>query len=79
MVFSLAIIRDIYQDRANRWRTTHIVLNCFALLLFVGQGITGTRDLLEIPPGWQKSTIYQCNFDKVSPAYKTCPPLAPPK
>ncbi|MBW4473484.1 MAG: DUF4079 domain-containing protein [Stenomitos rutilans HA7619-LM2] len=79
MVFSLAIVRDIYQDRANRWRTTHVVLNCFALLLFLGQGITGTRDLLEIPPSWQKSTIYQCNFDKTSPSYKTCPPLAPPK
>ncbi|XHX77624.1 MAG: DUF4079 domain-containing protein [Stenomitos frigidus ULC029] len=79
MVFSLAIVRDIYEDRANRWRTAHILLNCVALLLFVGQGITGTRDLLEIPPSWQKSTIYQCNFDKASPAYKTCPPLAPPK
>ncbi len=79
MVFSLAIVRDIYEDRANRWRMTHVVLNCVALLLFVGQGITGTRDLLEIPPSWQKSTIYQCNFDKASPAYKTCPPLAPPK
>ncbi|MBW4690695.1 MAG: DUF4079 domain-containing protein [Lyngbya sp. HA4199-MV5] len=79
MVFSLAIVRDIYEDRANRWRTTHVVFNCVALLLFVGQGITGTRDLLEIPPSWQKSTIYQCNFDKASPGYKTCPPLAPPK
>ncbi|MBW4583587.1 MAG: DUF4079 domain-containing protein [Tildeniella nuda ZEHNDER 1965/U140] len=79
MVFSLAIVRDIYQDQANRWRTTHVVLNCVALLLFVGQGITGTRDLLEIPTSWQKSTIYQCNFDKASPGYKTCPPLAPPK
>lgn len=79
MVFSLAIVRDIYEDRANRWRMTHVVLNCVALLLFVGQGITGTRDLLEIPPSWQKSTIYQCNFDKASPTYKTCPPLAPPK
>ncbi|XHX79671.1 MAG: hypothetical protein RBJ76_07050 [Stenomitos frigidus ULC029] len=58
---------------------THVVLNCVALLLFVGQGITGTRDLLEIPPSWQKSTLYQCNFDKASPTYKTCPPLAPPK
>jgi Protein of unknown function (DUF4079) len=79
MVFSLAIVRDIYADRANRWRTTHVVLNCVALLLFVGQGLTGTRDLLEIPLSWQESTIYQCNFDKASPDYKTCPPLAAPK
>ncbi|ACK68971.1 conserved hypothetical protein [Gloeothece citriformis PCC 7424] len=48
MIFSLAIIEDIYQDRSNRWRNIHIILNCFALLLFLGQGYTGTRDLLEI-------------------------------
>ncbi len=48
MIFSLAIIEDIYQDRSNRWRNVHIILNCVALLLFMGQGITGTRDLLEI-------------------------------
>lgn len=48
MIFSLAIVEDIYQDRSHRWRYIHITLNCLALLLFVGQGITGTRDLLEI-------------------------------
>ncbi|XGV99120.1 MAG: DUF4079 domain-containing protein [Leptolyngbya sp. BL-A-14] len=79
MVFSLAIVRDIYQDRANRWRTVHVVLNCVALLLFVGQGITGTRDLLEIPLSWQEDVVYKCNFDKKSPEFKTCPPLAEPK
>jgi Protein of unknown function (DUF4079) len=66
MIFSLAIIQDIYQDRRNRWRNVHIILNCLALLLFIGQGFTGTRDLLEIPPGWQKPYVeslykYQCN------------------
>jgi len=50
MIFSLAIIEDIYKDRSNRWRNAHIILNCFALLLFIGQGITGVRDLLEISP-----------------------------
>lgn len=48
MIFSLAIIEDIYQDRSNRWRYVHIILNCFALLLFIGQGMTGVRDILEI-------------------------------
>lgn len=48
MVFSLAIVEEIYKDKSNRWRNIHIVLNCFALLLFMGQGITGARDLLEI-------------------------------
>jgi hypothetical protein len=59
MVFSLAMFPDIYQDRSNRWRTVHIVLNSFAFLLFVGQGFTGTRDLLEIPLKWQESYIEQ--------------------
>ncbi|MGB7443611.1 MAG: DUF4079 domain-containing protein [Coleofasciculaceae cyanobacterium] len=48
MVFSLAIVEDIYKDRSNRWRYAHIILNCFALLLFVAQGLTGARDLFEI-------------------------------
>ncbi|HEY9609919.1 MAG TPA: DUF4079 family protein [Allocoleopsis sp.] len=38
----------IYKDRSNGWRNVHIILNCFALLLFIGQGMTGTRDLFEI-------------------------------
>jgi hypothetical protein len=68
MIFSVAIIQDIYQDRKNNWRKAHIILNCFALLLFIGQGITGARDLLEIPLHWQAHYIYQCDFTN-----KTCP------
>lgn len=68
MVFSLAIVQDIYQDRSNRWRTIHVILNSIAVLLFFGQGMTGTRDLLEIPLSWQKPFIYSCDF-----ANKTCP------
>lgn len=74
MIFSLAIIQDIYRDRQNRWRTVHVVLNCIALLLFIGQGFTGSRDLLEIPLGWQEPYIYKCDFTN-----KTCPEPAPPK
>jgi peptidoglycan/LPS O-acetylase OafA/YrhL len=68
MVFSLAIIQDIYKDRSNRWRTIHVILNSIAVLLFLGQGMTGTRDLLEIPLNWQKPYIYTCDFTN-----KTCP------
>lgn len=68
MIFSVAIVQDIYQDRQNRWRTAHIILNCFAVLLFIGQGMTGARDLLEIPLHWQEHYIYQCDFTN-----KTCP------
>ncbi|MEH2438900.1 DUF4079 domain-containing protein [Nostoc sp.] len=68
MIFSLAIVPDIYQDKSHRWRIVHTILNCIALLLFIGQGMTGTRDLLEIPLSWQESYIYQCDFPN-----KTCP------
>lgn len=66
MVFSLAIIEDIYKDRSNRWRNIHIILNCLALLLFLGQGMTGARDLLEIPLSWQKPFLYQCDFENLN-------------
>jgi Protein of unknown function (DUF4079) len=59
MIFSLAILPDIYQDKTNRWRKVHIVLNCIALLLFIGQGITGTRSLLEVPLSWQEPYVNQ--------------------
>jgi hypothetical protein len=67
MIFSLAIIPNIY-ERNNVWRKVHIALNTFALLLFIGQGITGSRDLLEIPLSWQEPTVYKCDWGN-----KTCP------
>lgn len=57
MIFSLAIIEEIYKDQSLFWRRVHITLNTIALLLFIGQGITGVRDIFEIglytpPPGF---------------------------
>lgn len=75
MVFSLAILPDIYRDRSQTWRKIHLIANTVAVLLFIAQGITGTRDLLEIPLSWQESTVYACDYDKASPTYKTCPPV----
>jgi hypothetical protein len=68
MIFSLSIIPDIYQDRSNRWRKIHILLNCIALLLFIGQGWTGSRDLLEISLSWQGDFLGKCDWGK-----KICP------
>lgn len=48
MVCALAMLPEIYRDRTNFWRNAHIILNCIALLFFIIQGLTGTRDLLEI-------------------------------
>ncbi len=67
MVFSLAIVPEIYRDKSNKWRIIHTVVNTFALLLFIGQGMTGVRDLLEIPLSWQKPFVFQCDF-----VNKTC-------
>jgi Protein of unknown function (DUF4079) len=75
MIISLAILREIYQDRTHRWRTVHIVLNSIALLLFIGQGITGTQNLQEIPLHWQKpyvQKLYEQQCDK-----KPCSVQAP--
>ena len=52
MILSIAIVDDIY--RSITIRNIHIILNCLALLLFIGQGVTGARDLLEIPPVGKK-------------------------
>ena len=68
MIVSLAIVPEIYKDRTNKWRKIHTILNCVALLLFIGQGMTGSRDLLEIPLSWQKEHLYQCDWNN-----KTCP------
>lgn len=67
MIFSLAILQNIYQDRKNRWRNVHITLSCLALLLFLGQGITGTLSLLEVPLSWQEpyvQKLYELQCDK---------------
>ncbi len=48
MIFSLAIIDDIYKDKSNLWRNIHIILNCIAILFFMGLAFTGVRDLFEI-------------------------------
>ena len=67
MIVALAILQEVYQDRTQRWRTVHIVLNSFALLLFIGQGITGTLSLLEVPLHWQEpyvQKLYEQQCDK---------------
>lgn len=66
MIFALATLPEVYASQ--RWRLTHALLNSVAVLLFISQGITGTRDLLEIPLHWQEPYIYQCDF-----VNRTCP------
>jgi hypothetical protein len=75
MIFSLAILPEIYKDRSNFWRRVHISLNCIALLLFLGQGITGTRALLEVPLSWQEPYIQKLYEQKCD--VKNCTIQAP--
>jgi drug/metabolite transporter (DMT)-like permease len=65
MIFSLAILREIY--KSLRWRKVHIILNCIALIIFIVQGITGTGALLEVPLNWQEPYVqklyeYKCDM-----------------
>ena len=64
MIFALATLPEIYKSK--RWRLTHAALNTVAVLLFISQGVTGVRDLLEIPLQWQEPFIYQCDFENKS-------------
>ena len=70
MLFSIGARAEILRD--IRIRRLHVTANVLAALLFLTQGLTGIRDLLEIPLSWQKSTIYACDFTA-----KTCPSLDP--
>jgi len=69
MLFSHGALPEILRDL--RLSRLHVTANVLAALLLIWQGITGTRDLLEIPLSWQKPTIYACNFE-----LRTCPPPA---
>ncbi|MEA5551431.1 DUF4079 domain-containing protein [Anabaena cylindrica UHCC 0172] len=79
MIFSLAILPDIYKDKTNRWRKVHIILNTIALLLFIGQGITGVRSLLEVPLTWQEPYINKLYEQKceTNPCTIQAPSLLP--
>jgi Protein of unknown function (DUF4079) len=82
MIFSLAIVREIYQDRTHRWRNIHIVFNLIALILFIVQAFTGVKSLLEIPVVWQKpyvEKLYEQQCDKMPCTIQSAPALKMPK
>ena len=66
MLFSLGARLEIFKHR--RLRRLHISASVLAAVLFLGQAISGSRDLLEIPLSWQKPAIYACDF-----AARECP------
>jgi MFS family permease len=80
MIFSLAILREIYQDRTHRWRNVHIILNTIALLIFIGQGFTGAQSLLEVPLAWQEpyvNKLYEQQCDKQACTVQAAPQSVP--
>ena len=79
MILSLSILPDIYKDKTNRWRKVHITISALALLLFIGQGITGTRSLLEVPLTWQERYINMLYEQKCDTKPCTIQPQSLPK
>lgn len=71
MLFSMAARTEILRDL--RWRRLHVTVSVLAAVLFVLQGLTGTRDLLEIPLSWQKPAVDACDF-----AARLCPTALAP-
>lgn len=69
MLFFLGARPEI--QRQLRWRRVHVAANLLAVVLFVVQGISGSRDLLEIPLTWQKPFLYRCDWTA-----RVCPPPA---
>ena len=72
MLFSMAAKPEILRDL--RFRRLHITASVLAIVLFLMQGITGTRDLLEIPLSWQKPAVYACDFEALR-----CPAVLQPE
>lgn len=66
MLFSLGAWPEIQRQR--RWRRVHVGASVLAGVLFVGQAISGSRDLLEIPLHWQKPALAACDWSA-----RTCP------
>lgn len=72
MLFSLGARREILSQL--RWRRVHVTLSALAAVLFLIQGTTGTRDLLQIPLSWQKPALQACDWSQLR-----CPaPLSQP-
>ena len=59
-LFSMAISPET--TRRLAWRQVHLTVAVGAAALFLVQGISGAKDLLEIPLHWQKTAIHQCDF-----------------
>lgn len=60
-LFFMAINPEI--TRRLGWRQVHLTAGLVAAILFVVQGVSGSKDLLEIPLSWQKPAIGQCDFN----------------
>ena len=66
MLWSLSVRPEILRDL--RFRRLHVTASILAVVLFLVQGVTGTRDLLEIPLSWQQPAVYRCDF-----VLRSCP------
>lgn len=69
MLFSVACRPVIQNTCAGASCMSALVL---VTLIFLAQGISGPRDLFEIPLSWQNPTIHACDYKA-----RTCRPPAP--
>ena len=63
---ALAALPEILRDLCLR--RLHVMASVLAAVLFLMQGATGARDLLEIPLSWQNPAVYGCDF-----VLRSCP------
>ena len=66
MLFSVAAKPEILRHLGLR--RLHVTASVLAALLFVLQGVSGARDLLEIPLSWQKPVLGSCDV-----SHQQCP------
>jgi hypothetical protein len=60
LLFSVAARQEVL--RSLRMRRLHVTANVLVAVLLAVVAITGTRDLLEIPPSWQAPALRGCDY-----------------
>ena len=55
------------RDHSNlgQWPTVAVLVIVLAVVI-VSKGLSGTRDLLEIPLHWQQQSLSQCNWNEAT-------------
>ncbi len=71
LLFSVAARTEVL--RSLRMRRLHVTANVLVAVLLAVMAITGTRDLLQIPPSWQAPALRGCDHTTL----KCAPTISP--